>query len=280
MSNARKIADLIVGTRVVVTNVDSDLSSAISSIKTRLDSDDAKLQSLGTDLVANLKNLADSDLIISQIQTKIDSVISNLDSDTLALQAVNTQIQVLKSRLDSDDTRLQSLSTTLATEISATNTDITAIKSRLDSDTAKLQSIDTNIAQYKSRLDSDDGAIQAAKTLAAAAVGSAGMSDSDLKVVADLRNDLDSEILAVRSMSVHYINYVYTATAGQTTFTGTDKNSATLAYTVGTIQVFLNGIRMEADDYTATDGTSVVLAEAAGLSAELIILVPSIKSNL
>ena len=75
------------------------------------------------------------------------------------------------------------------------------------------------------------------------------MTDSDLKVVADLRNDLDSEILAVRNLSLSYVNYVYNATAGQTTFTGSDANTNTLSYTVGSIQVFLNGVRLTSDDF-------------------------------
>ena len=56
--------------------------------------------------------------------------------------------------------------------------------------------------------------------------------------------------------------YQFTATAGQSTFTGADDNSETLSYTAGAIQVFLNGIFLDsAVDYTATSGTSIVLTE-------------------
>lgn len=55
------------------------------------------------------------------------------------------------------------------------------------------------------------------------------------------------------------VNYVYTATAGQTTFTGIDDNSQTLSYVNGTILVSVNGINIPQSDYTATNGTSVVL---------------------
>lgn len=58
--------------------------------------------------------------------------------------------------------------------------------------------------------------------------------------------------------------YVYTATAGQTTFSGADSNGNTLAYTVGAQQVYLNGVLLvQTTDYTATNGTSVVLASGA-----------------
>lgn len=63
--------------------------------------------------------------------------------------------------------------------------------------------------------------------------------------------------------------FEYTATAGQTTFSGSDDNAATLAYTAGSIIVFLNGVALDPADYTATNGTSVVLASGAALNDEL-----------
>ena len=50
----------------------------------------------------------------------------------------------------------------------------------------------------------------------------------------------------------------FTATAGQTAFA--------LNYTAGHITVFLNGAKLSADDYTATNGTSVVLTTGATLN--------------
>jgi chemotaxis protein histidine kinase CheA len=63
--------------------------------------------------------------------------------------------------------------------------------------------------------------------------------------------------------------YEYTATSGQTTFTGTDDNALTLAYTAGSIIVTLNGIVLDPADYTASNGTSIVLASGAALNDEL-----------
>ena len=54
--------------------------------------------------------------------------------------------------------------------------------------------------------------------------------------------------------------YVYTATDGQTSFSGSDNNSQTLKYTDSTsIDVYQNGILLIGSDYTATTGTTVVL---------------------
>jgi hypothetical protein len=67
--------------------------------------------------------------------------------------------------------------------------------------------------------------------------------------------------------------YQYTATAGQTTFSGADVNSNTLSYTVGAIQVYLNGALLaNTTDYAATNGTSVVLTGGAGLGDSLTII--------
>ena len=64
--------------------------------------------------------------------------------------------------------------------------------------------------------------------------------------------------------------YKYTATAGQTTFSGSDDNSVTLAYQPGSALVTLNGVMLEVGtDVTATNGTSVVLASGAVAGDEL-----------
>jgi len=52
-----------------------------------------------------------------------------------------------------------------------------------------------------------------------------------------------------------YSRTSFTASASQTTFT--------VSYTVGYIEVYFNGVLLNGTDYTATNGTSVVLAVAA-----------------
>ena len=53
--------------------------------------------------------------------------------------------------------------------------------------------------------------------------------------------------------------------------TGADANGATLSYTADNINVFLNGVRLDATDYTASNGTSVVLGAGATASDELVV---------
>lgn len=73
-------------------------------------------------------------------------------------------------------------------------------------------------------------------------------------------------IAATSAGNVSLILYEYTATSGQTTFSGSDDNSATLSYTADNLQVVMNGIVLDPSDFTATNGTSVVLASGAALN--------------
>ena len=59
--------------------------------------------------------------------------------------------------------------------------------------------------------------------------------------------------------------YIYQATAGQSTFSGSDANSLTLSYPDSEdVDVYQNGILLKpATDYTSTSGTSVVLVTGA-----------------
>jgi len=55
-----------------------------------------------------------------------------------------------------------------------------------------------------------------------------------------------------------YKSTEFNSTAGQTSYT--------LNYVVGSIDVFFNGVKLAASDYTASNGTSIVLADAAAVN--------------
>ena len=62
--------------------------------------------------------------------------------------------------------------------------------------------------------------------------------------------------------------YLYQATAGQTTFSGSDADSKTLSYSDSLyVDVYQNGVLLKpVTDYTSTSGTSVVLITGASLN--------------
>ncbi len=69
------------------------------------------------------------------------------------------------------------------------------------------------------------------------------------------------------------VTYEYIATAGQTTFTGNDTNNVPLSYTVGGVVVTINGVvQNPGEDYTASNGVSIVLAAPASFNDEIVVL--------
>ena len=77
---------------------------------------------------------------------------------------------------------------------------------------------------------------------------------------------VDIDNLATRSMDV----YNYTATSGQTAFTGADDNGNTLDFLEDNIIVTLNGVMLEKTaDYTVSGGNTVTLTSGAALNDEL-----------
>ena len=69
-----------------------------------------------------------------------------------------------------------------------------------------------------------------------------------------------------------FTTFVYTATSGQTSFSGADGNGNTLAYSAGKRNVYLNDVLLAESDITASNGTSVVLASGAAASDILTVI--------
>ena len=67
-----------------------------------------------------------------------------------------------------------------------------------------------------------------------------------------------------------YVRTSFIATAAQTTFTVT--------YTVGYVQVYVNGVLLNGSDYTATSGTSIVLSVAASAGDIVEVIAISVNS--
>jgi hypothetical protein len=77
---------------------------------------------------------------------------------------------------------------------------------------------------------------------------------------------VDIDNLATRSIDV----YNYTATSGQTAFTGADDNGNTMDFLEDNIIVTLNGVTLEKTaDYTVSGGDTVTLTSGAATSDEL-----------
>ena len=69
--------------------------------------------------------------------------------------------------------------------------------------------------------------------------------------------------------------FIYQATAGQTSFSGSDANANSLSYSDGEyVDVFQNGVLLKpSTDYTASSGTTMVLETGASLNDVVEIIV-------
>jgi hypothetical protein len=105
-------------------------------------------------------------------------------------------------------------------------------------------------------------------------LGEIAINTYDGKVFIKKNDGTDSivEVTATNALAANIDTFTYTATATQTTFSGSDDNAATLSYTAGQIQVFLNGVLLDASEYTASNGTSVVLGSGAAVNDILTVI--------
>ncbi len=92
---------------------------------------------------------------------------------------------------------------------------------------------------------------------------------------------LNNDVIAVRYLGralntpLSYVNrtvFKYTATSGQTAFTGADANGVTLSYTQGFTDVYLNGVHLDTTDFQETNESTLTLVSGATASDELVIV--------
>jgi len=154
--------------------------------------------------------------------------------------------------------------TNAATSASAAGGSATAAANSAAAAATALDTFDDRYLGSKSSepsVDNDGNALVSGSLFFDSAVGSMKVFDGG------------NWILATSAGAASLLDYEYTATAGQTTFSGSDNNSATLSYAVGNLIVSLNGITLDnGSDYTATSGTSIVLASGAAVGDHLAVV--------
>ena len=99
----------------------------------------------------------------------------------------------------------------------------------------------------------------------ASTAGSIALATDELKFDggAGLTAAISGDVVTYNFDGVTFTNYEYTATTGQATFSGSDNNGNTLAYTAGKVDVFLNGVRLASSDFTASNGSTIALSSGA-----------------
>jgi hypothetical protein len=208
--------------------------------------------------ITNLSGLSSEITNLNNIRTDI----SGVNSIQAAVSAVNTNAGNINA-VNSNSPNINTVAG-LNTEIGLLGTSGTV---------ASINTVASNLADVNAFANIYLGPNATAPTLD---------PDGSALDVGDLYFDTTSQTMKVYSSSGwtnagSSVNgtanrFEYTATSGQTTFTGADSNSAVLAYDAGFIDVYLNGVKLAGADYTATSGTSIVLAAGAAVNDILMIV--------
>ena len=92
--------------------------------------------------------------------------------------------------------------------------------------------------------------------------------------IVDTTNVVDSAYVQARQEGVNatFKDYKFVATANQTVFSGNDANGTALSFEANKFHVLLNGIRLDASDFTeSADNNKITLAAGAAADDELIV---------
>jgi hypothetical protein len=226
-----------------------------------------------TSVAGNATDISAVSAIDSDVSTVagIAADISTVASDAVDIAAVAADIaKVIEVANDLQETtsEIDTVATNIA-NVNTVGTNIADVNSVADA-TADIATVADNLTDIYNYADTYQGAKATAPSV---------RNDSSALQAGDLYfNTTDDQMKVFDGAGWGSVGstvngtsqrYRYIATSGQTTFTGSDSNSNTLAYDVGFIDVYLNGLRLDQADYTATSGDSIVLASAAALNDEL-----------
>jgi hypothetical protein len=242
--------------------------SAVSAVATEI----GTLGALGTE-ITNLNNIRTDISGVNTISADVTAVnniapavtaVNNNSANINAVNANSVNINAVKTN-EANINAVNANSANINTVVGL-DTEITALGA--SGTVASINTVATNINSVNSFANTYLGASATAPTLD---------PDGSALDLGDLYFDTASDTMKVygsagwtaagSSVNGTASRFKYTTTSSQTTFTGTDDNSATLAYDAGFLDVYLNGIRLvNGTDFTASTGNSIVLTTGANLN--------------
>ncbi len=206
---------------------------------------------------------ADADALVADIVVLADNQ-ENIDIVATNIESVNTAATNIAAIIAAPDEASDAAASALAASGSATAA-AASESAAAASAAAAAASLDNFDDRYLGPKSSDPTVDNDGNPLVVGALYYRTTTPIGMKVY-----DGSQWLEASAASQAALVTYEYVATAGQTTFSGADANSLTLAYIAGGLIVSLNGVVLRpGNDYTATDGTSIVLSVAASLNDEL-----------
>jgi len=214
--------------------------------------------------ITNVNTVATADTNVGLVATNIASV-NTVATNIVKVVAVADDLAEAVSEVITvadDLNEATSEIDTVATNIANVNTVGTAIANvnLVGGSITNVNTVATNIASVNNFADQY-------RIASSAPVSSLDVGDLYFDTTANELKVYKSSGWAAAGSTVNGTSarFNYTATAAQTTFTGSDTAGNTLAYDAGFADVYLNGVRLSAADITITSGTSVVLATGAAV---------------
>ena len=229
----------------------------------------------------------------TQITNLIGGAPDALDTLNELAAAINDDENVYTTLTTSIGTKLPKAGGTMTGVIAMGNNKITGLATpTLDADAATKKYVDdqTTLAQTYASNASASATNAAAsydsfddRYLGAKASDPTLDNDGDALLTGALYYDSTNSVMKVysgsewnnASSSISGIksNFYYTATSGQTAFSGTDDNSNSLVIDKSElINVYMNGVRLHEDDYTISVGTNTVTLATGAATGDLIYL--------
>jgi hypothetical protein len=229
---------------------------------------------------------------LNEAVSEVETVANDLNEAVSEIDTVGTNIGVIQTVGDS--TNIANI-TTVAGEISPTNNistlanisaDITtlanttglttlannaadiSVVANIQADVTAVANIDTAVSTVASNISDVNNFADTYRISASQPTTSLDIGDLWFDTANSVMKVYSSSgwVTAASAVNGTAARFKYTATASQTTFSGADDNTNTLAYDSGFMDVYLNGIKLvsgASNDYVATNGTSIILNSGA-----------------
>ena len=189
------------------------------------------------------------------------STVANISADVTAVANIDTAITAVNNNasninaVNANSTNIN----TVATDLSGSNT-IGTVAADLSGS--------NNIGTVASNISDVNNFAQTYRISATQPTTSLDIGDLWFDTANSVMKVYSSSgwITAASAVNGTAARFKFTATASQTTFSGADDNTNTLAYDSGFMDVYLNGVKLvsgASNDYVATNGTSIVLNSGA-----------------
>ncbi len=242
----------VAGISTQVTNVANNLSAI-----TTANSNSANVNTVATN-IASVNTVATNITDVQKVAQDLNEAVSEIETVADDLNEVSSEIDTVGQNIANVNTvaGLNSQITTLAGITNLTN---------LANAHANVTTVATNLSGVNSFAE---------RYRVQAGIPSSGNDAGDL--VFDLTAqklkvfDGSSYQLAGSSVNGTSQRFKFVATASQTTFSGADANGNTLTYDVASgtafADIYLNGVKLDTSDFTATNGTSIVLGSGASVN--------------